>query len=126
MGSRLHSRVVVALLAPALVLSGAAQGVLLPCAPDIRTSCCCPGKQAPPPSPMVAPATPQCCAVSAPAAPPQARHDPSAISAPLPMLVAVAREVSPAHALFAVLPDAPRLDPPPGLSPVLANCALLI
>jgi hypothetical protein len=126
MRSRLHSKLVAALLAPALVVSGAAQGMLLRCGPEVRASCCCPGKPAPPPSPVVAPATPQCCTISVPAAPPQARHDPSAIGAPLPMLVAAAADVAPAHAVFVAVADPPRLDPPPGLSPVLANCALLI
>jgi hypothetical protein len=96
------------------------------CGPTMRASCCCPGKEAPPPSPAMAPGASQCCAMSAPAAPAQATHDPSAISAPLPMLVAIESDVTRFHALFAPLADVPRLDPPPGLSPVLANCALLI
>jgi hypothetical protein len=42
------------------------------------------------------------------------------------VLVTVAAEVTPLDALFDLVRHVPRLDPPPGLSPVLANCALLI
>jgi hypothetical protein len=128
MRSGLHGKVVAALLAPALIASGAAQGTLLMrCGPEARMSCCRPAGEAPPPSSTIAPGTPQCCAMSAPGTPARATHDPaSTTTAPAPMLIAVAAEVVRLDAASDPVRHAPRLDPPPGLSPLLANCALLI
>lgn len=126
MRARLHSKFIAALLAPALIASGA-QATLLRCGPEVRKSCCCPAGEAPPPARTMAPATPQCCTMSAPSTPARPTHDPASIaSAPSPMLVTAAAEVTAPHVLFDLVRHVPRLEPPPGLSPVLANCALLI
>jgi hypothetical protein len=128
MRARLHSKFIAALLAPALIASGA-QATLLRCGPEVRKSCCCPAGHAPPPSRTLAPAAPQCCSMSAPSTPARPRHDPASIAtapAPVSMLATVTADVTPLDALFDRVRQVPRLDRPPGLSPVLANCTLLI
>ena len=128
MRSRLQGRLVAALLAPALIASAAAQGLLLMrCGPAGRMSCCCPKTEAPPPAPTIAAEAARCCSTLAiPGAPSQATHENAVTSAPLPMLVAVAHEAPGLDLAVSRRGRAPSLDPPPGPSPVLANCALLI
>lgn len=127
MRSRLHSRFIAALLAPALIASGAAQGMLLMrCGQQVRTSCCCPKGEAPAAA-AVKSAALQCCdTLAVPAAPAQATNDRAAVSPSGPVLVASAGEVASPHPVSGPPPRVPRLHPPPGPSPVLANCALLI
>ena len=128
MAGRLQSRIVAALVAPALVASGAAQGLLLMrCGQEVRVaaSCCCKHEQ--PASPTVAPAPARCCAsVAVPASQAQVAADRAITSAPAPVLVALA--VEPVFAASALAPrgSPPRVEPPPSRSPVLSNCALLI
>lgn len=127
MRTRLQSRFIAALLAPALIASGAAQGMLLMrCGQQVRTSCCCPKGDAPPAA-AVKSAALQCCdTLAVPAAPAQATNDRAAVSPSGPVLVATAGEVASLHPVAGPALHVPRLDPPPGLSPILANCALLI
>ena len=127
MRARLHIRLIGAFLVPALVVSGAAQGMLLMrCGEDVRMSCCCPAEQPAPDATVQADSARCCDTVAIPAAPSQAAHE---VTAPTmqPQVVAVAAAAAWAgQVLVDRVREAPRLDPPPGLSPVLANCALLI
>ena len=116
----MHIRALGALLA--LMVSGGAQAVaLIECAPAAGHACC---QKAQSGTPDVRPDVPVCCRVSS--APVQS-GEPRLAPASQASTVAVPVTAFAAPALTAPLrPEAPQLDPPVLLSPVLANCALLI
>ena len=123
----MHMRIIGALLAPVLAVAGGAQGMLLMrCGPTARMDCCCPAEKAPAPSASIKPAKMECCDTLAIPAPAQATHERAISSAPVPTLVALAAQPALAALEFERAREAPRLDPPPGPSAVLVNCALLI
>jgi hypothetical protein len=127
MRASLPTRLVSALVVPALVASGAAQGMLLMrCGRvEARSSCCCPKSEVPAPSTTIAAGERQCCDAVAVPGLESATHERFVASPTAPALAAVAP--ASARELFVESPQRiPRLDPPPGPSPVLANCALLI
>lgn len=128
MRARLHNRLIGALLVPALIASGAAQGMLLMrCGSATRMSCCCPKEQTPPPSSTIKGEKMRCCEIAAiPAGPAQAAHDQAAPTIQPPMLVAVVGAQPSFELVVDPVRQIPRLDPPPARSLVLANCALLI
>jgi hypothetical protein len=128
MRARFHSRLIGALLVPTLVVSGAAQGMLLMrCGPATRMSCCCPKEQTPPPVSTVKPEKMQCCDTAAiPAAPAQVAHEKAAPTIHPPMLVAILGAAPALEVSFDRARHVPHLDPSPARSLVLTNCALLI
>jgi len=130
MRGRLYARLIAVLLAPAVFASGAAQAqMLVRCGFEVRASCCCPKDVPVDPGPTMAAAAAAalCCdELAAPNAPASAVQDRAAPSAPAPVLVAIpGASVTVAPPVVRDL-HVPRLDPPPGPSLVLANCALLI
>ena len=127
MRARLHSKLIAALLAPLLLASGASQAMLLVrCGSTLRLSCCCP-KQAPlaPSAALTGGMAQPCDRVAVPAAPAQEEGRLTPIGS-APVLLARLAPTNSAGGAAERLPPIPRLDPPPGPSPVLANCALLI
>ena len=127
MPSALHSKIVAALLAPALLVAGGAQGLFfMRCGEQVGMSCCCPGEKAPPPASTLTPAKGLCCdTLAVPSAPAQV-HEVAVSAVPAPVLVAVAVAPHPAVIGPRAARDAPSLDPPQPASIVLSNCALLI
>jgi hypothetical protein len=128
MRARLHIRLIGAFLLPALIASGAAQGMLLMrCGPAVRMSCCCPKEQAPAPVSTIKGEKLQCCdTVAIPAGPAQAAHEQAVSAVQPPTLVAVAGVATRFELLVDRVGRVPQLDPPPGPPLVLANCSLLI
>lgn len=130
MRGSLHSKLIAALVASALLASGAAQGLLFSrCGSTLRMSCCCPKEAPPAPSSTLTQSARQSCGkkIDAPSAPAQnVERVVPIVSAPI--LVAALGTFTGVGPVVVVehLQQVPRLDPPPGLSPVLANCALLI
>lgn len=127
MRKRLHAKLVAALVAPALVVSGAAQGMLLMrCGPEARMSCCCAKADAHAPS-VTNPLIRQCCdTISIPSSPAQPANEGAISTVAAPMVSAI---VGPVVRLAPVLTRARhlvRVRPLPGVSAVLANLALLI
>ena len=123
---RLHTNLIAILLAPALLASGAAQGLLSMRCETVRMSCCCPKAAPPASSATLAPDLSRCCEVTAVPAAPAQNTERSVAAVSAPTLVAA---IGPAQgALPAVerIRPVPSLDPPPGPSLLLANCALLI
>lgn len=122
-------RLVAALLAPVVLVSGAAQGLMLMrCGSSVRVSasCCCEKERAPAPASELKPGAQGCCdRVAVPAAPPQLEQR---SPAPLPGPTLAALQLPAASivgSLYRELP-VPRLDPPAAPSPLLATCSLLI
>src|SRR4051812_21903136 len=118
MRARLHRMLIGALLVPALVASGAVQGMLLMrCGPAMRVSCCCPGQKAQAPVSSIEPEKPKCCdTVAIPAGPVQAGHE-QATPTPQPTpLVAVLGRTTAIEILADRARNVRRLDPPPGRS----------
>ena len=116
----MHIRALGALLA--LLLSGGAQAVaLIECAPSGGHACC---QKAQSGTPDLRPDVPVCCRASS--APVQS-GEPRLAPASQASTAAVPVAACPAPLQAAPLRhEAPQLDPPVLLSPVLANCALLI
>jgi hypothetical protein len=127
MWARLHIRLIGAFLLPALVASGAAQGMLLMrCGPAASMSCCCPKEQAPAPGSTIKGDSGECCnTVAIPAEPAQAAREQAVSAVQPPTLVALVGLSTMVERIDRVL-NVPPLDPPPGPPLVLANCALLI
>ena len=127
MRARFHSKLIAALLAPALLASGATQGLLLMrCGPTVSMSCCCPGQAPPPASTTVANDAGQSCAkIAVPSvpAPSAKRVDPIGSE---PILVAVLGSFMSTRLAVEHVGLIPRLDLRPGRSLVLANCSFLI
>ena len=124
---RLHTNLIAILLAPALLASGAAQGLwFMRCGETVRMSCCCPKEATPASSATLAKDVSQCCeTVAVPAAPVQnTERSVAAVSAPT--LVAAIGPAQSALPAVERIRQVPSLDPPPGPSLLLANCALLI
>src|SRR5258708_5351108 len=90
MALRSHSKLLAALLLPAVLAMGAAQGLLfMRCGESVRMSCCCPHEDAPPPAAALTQAPKQCCdKLAVPNLPAQA-HELATSPAPAPVLVAV-------------------------------------
>lgn len=124
---RLHSKLIAALLAPVLIASGAAQGMMLVrCGPAVRISCCCLTGEVPS-SPTIASAKAQCCdTLAIPSVPTTVATDRVVTTPPLPILVAALEEGTTLVHILERLRHVPRLVPSLGRSPILANCALLI
>ena len=128
MRARLHLRLIGALLVPALVASGAAQGMLLiRCGTTTRMSCCCPKEPPPPAGATVRAEKRQCCAVAAiPQGSKGAMRDQAVPAFDPPVLVAIAGQQAASGPFVDRAWPVPRLDPPLARSLALANCALLI
>jgi hypothetical protein len=127
MRARRLTKLIAVLLAPAMFVMGAAQGLFfVRCGSTMRMSCCCPEEGPPADAPSVVQSQ-QCCAkLSIPAVPAQTTNS-VASAAPAPTLIAaVAPLVCVEIVVERIRPRAPHLDPPPIPSPVLANCAFLI
>jgi len=121
-------KLVAALLAPVVLVSGAAQGLtLMRCGSSVRmsVSCCC-AKESPAAavSGVVSGAAGCCDSVAVPTAPPQVEQRSAApvagpsvavLQSPPTLVDALQREV-----------PVPRLDPPASPSPLLTTCSLLI
>jgi len=126
MRSRLRSKLIAALLAPALLASRTAQGLLpMRCGAMVRTSCCCP-KEAPPPLSTLTHGMQMCCdklVVPSLPAQPVGRALPT-VSAPV--LVPALGPASVGEPVNERIRQVPRLDPLPAPLLVLANCTLLI
>jgi hypothetical protein len=129
MRHRLDGKLIAGLLAPAVLFSATAQGMLLMrCGEAVRVSCCCPKGEAHASATMAAASTASCCdTLSVPRAPAKPTPDRVATNAAPPalLLAAVLRPLPVVADVRGVL-HVPRLDPPQGPSLVLANCALLI
>lgn len=130
MTSALHQKLIAALLAPALLLAGGAQGFFfMRCGEQARMSmsCCCPAAKTPAPETTLTQAKGLCCdTLAVPSAPVQV-HEVAASAAPVPVLFAVATAPHPAMVSAPrAVREAPSVDPPQSASIVLSNCALLI
>ena len=128
MGMRAHlnSKLIAALLAPALLASGAAQGLLfMRCGSAVRMSCCCPKEAPAAGSSSVTPGAWQSCGkLAVPSVPAQnVERVPPILSAPILFALGPSNGVLP---LVEPVRQVPRLDPSPGPSPLQTGCALLI
>jgi len=122
-------RLVAALLAPVVLVSGAAQGLMLMrCGSSVTVSasCCCEKEDAPPAASTVREGKPGCCdRLALPTAPPQLEQRLAAPLASPIVAVVTLPSAGVLDALHRELP-VPRLDPPAAPSPLLTTCALLI
>jgi len=127
MRARLQKRLVAALMAPALIASAAAQGMLLMrCGTAAAFSCCCPG-DTDATSVSVATETHPCCdRLAIPRAPAQRTPDRAVSSAPEPVLLQAVATVPIPTPPFATKARVFRTGDPPGFPVVLAHCTLLI
>lgn len=129
MRNRLPSKVLCTVLATVVLVAGAAQGLMfMRCGAAVvmAASCCCHEGETTPLAAQVVPGAGDCCErVMVPAAQPQAERS---SGAPVAARIAVAIVAEPLPFIGALhrAPQAPRLDPPPGPSPLLASCSLLI
>jgi hypothetical protein len=124
MRSLLASRLVAALLVPALLASGAAQALAARC--DGAVMSCC-AKKSEAAARTVTGEAHRCCPVAAAPAGNEEARKTAVPPAPLPVLVAViGPAVRVAPPAVQDRPDAPALDPPPGPDLVLSHCSLLI
>lgn len=126
---RLPTKVIAALLAPVVLVAGAAQGLMLMrCGSSVAVaaSCCCHETQAPVPASEVVQSAGACCDyLAVPATQPQIEHR-SGTPVPAPIAVAVVQEALPLIGALQRTLAVPRLDPPSAPSPLLATCTLLI
>ena len=127
MTARLRSKLIAALLAPALLVSGAAQGLLfMRCGESVRMSCCCASEAPPEPSAAIDQAAPLCCSqLAVPTVPARSDNTGAPVGA-APTLLALltpATTIGPTVERGRVVP---LLDPAPGPSLVLVHCAFLI
>ena len=127
MRARPLTKLIAILLAPAMLVMGAAQGLLLVrCGSTVRMSCCCPKDSPTSDAPSMAPSEECCARLSIPNVPAQTTNSvASAVPAPA-LIAAVAPMVSVDLVVERIRPRTPHLDPPPIPSRVLANCAFLI
>jgi hypothetical protein len=125
MRARFHNKLIAALLAPAFLTAGAAQGLpFMRCGSLVRMSCCCP-ENAAPASAFSLGVPRRCDKLVVPAAPSQ-NVERATPTVPAPVLFAVLGSSASRESASERLRRAQRPDRPPGPSPVLANCALLI
>jgi hypothetical protein len=127
MRSRRLTKLIAVLLAPLVLVIGAAQGLLfVRCGSAVRMACCCPNDEATSEAPSMAPSQQCCSRLSIPTVPAQITN--SVVSAvPAPALIApIAPMATVDLVVERIRPRAPNLDPPPIPSRVLANCAFLI
>lgn len=127
MRGRLHSKLTAMLVAPALVVASATQGrVLMLCGPTVSMSCCC-VKDVPASSATVGLEARQCCdTLAIPTTPVQSAHERAVTTLSAPILAVVVLRPAILAEISHRIQNVRRLDPPSPLTPVLANCALLI
>ncbi len=127
MRAGLHSKLIAALLAPALLASGATQGLLfMRCGSTVRVSCCCPKKAPAPAFGALTHGTGQACErIAVPSAPAQEVERVAPIGS-APILIAVRGPPTSARLVVGQVGQVPRLDLWSGWSVVLANCSFLI
>lgn len=126
---RLPSKLIAALLAPALLASGATHGLsFLRCGSAVRISCCCPKEPLAASANRVTPGSQHCCnEIAAPSAPAQAITSATPVLS-APMFIARLGPSTSFRPVVEQVLQVPSRWPPPPPSPslILANCTLLI